>query len=228
MTQYAPVAIVRAGYELRNPWILKLLLNYFGHGAKALDLGCGAGFLANYLAQNGFETTGVDLSSASLDIAKKYDSTHSVDYLQGDAYHLPFKDNTFNIVCAIDFLEHIDKPFKAIQEASRVLKPGGLFVFHTLNRTSMSWVFTIKFLKWLRKNSPSHIPVFKQFLKPDELIALSNDANLDVKEILGTAPQVGLQDALKMMTIGEVSRSFKYKFTSSTQLSFLGYAQKTI
>ncbi|HSX26160.1 MAG TPA: bifunctional 2-polyprenyl-6-hydroxyphenol methylase/3-demethylubiquinol 3-O-methyltransferase UbiG, partial [Chlamydiales bacterium] len=137
-----PVALLRAENAIRIPWIREEISHHLP--SKVLDIGCGAGLLTNALAAAGHHVAGIDLSSTSLQIAKKYDKTHQVNYQIANAYSLPFPDNHFDTVCAMDVLEHVEDPGLLIAEASRVLKPNGLFFFHTFNRNPLSYLFIIK------------------------------------------------------------------------------------
>jgi 2-polyprenyl-6-hydroxyphenyl methylase/3-demethylubiquinone-9 3-methyltransferase len=71
-----PVALLRAESRARNPWIASNIRRAFPSGeVKVLDIGCGGGFLSNYLANAGFTVTGLDASAESLVIARRYDAT---------------------------------------------------------------------------------------------------------------------------------------------------------
>src|SRR5581483_1407252 len=85
-----PIAILRAENKVRVPWVQDEIKKRIAGSASVLDVGCGAGFLTNPLALQGHTVTGIDISSSSLDIAKKYDKTKKVKYIHADAYNLPF------------------------------------------------------------------------------------------------------------------------------------------
>ena len=108
--------------------------------AKALDIGCGGGFMSETLAQLGFSVTGVDQSESTLENAERHAQRQGLDinYRYAQAESLPYPDDYFDLVCACDVLEHVSDLDKTIKEASRVLKPGGLFFFDTINRTLKS------------------------------------------------------------------------------------------
>jgi 2-polyprenyl-6-hydroxyphenyl methylase/3-demethylubiquinone-9 3-methyltransferase len=221
-----PVALLRAESKVKTPWIVARLKS---HGltatAKVLDVGCGAGFLTNALAEEGFVVTGVDLSEESLQVAHKHDASHSVQYVSADAYHLPFADNTFDAVTALDFLEHVEEPQKVIAEISRVLKPGGLFFFHTFNRNLFAWLVIIKLVEWFVKNTPKNMHVLRLFVTPQELSCYCTAAGLDVKEITGLKP-VFSSIPLKSIFTGVVPESLRFELQKSLMLSYLGYSIK--
>ena len=91
---------------------------------RILDLGCGTGGILDSLRGIG-PTTGVDVEPMALDFCRE--RGHS-DVIEASGTDLPFMDACFDAVVALDVFEHIDDDFKAIQEAFRVLKPGGVAV----------------------------------------------------------------------------------------------------
>ena len=86
-----------------------------GRPAEVLDVGCGGGFLANDLSFLGHQVTGLDASSDALAVASRYDRTGLVRYQQGDALNLPYPARSFEAVCAMDFLEHVENPDRVIR-----------------------------------------------------------------------------------------------------------------
>jgi len=121
-----PVALLRAESRLLAGWVLAELAERGGGRPQAvLDVACGAGFLANPLAAAGHAVTGIDLSPGSLAVARAHDRTGTVNYLAMDARVLSFPDEHFDVVCMMDFLEHLDDRGAVLGEAARVLRPGG-------------------------------------------------------------------------------------------------------
>ncbi len=222
-----PVALLRAESKTKTPWILEKLKKHelLNSTTKVLDVGCGAGFLSNDLARNGLKVTGIDQSVESLAVAKKYDETNSVEYIISDAYHLPFADHTFDVLTAMDFLEHVEDPELVIKEFSRVLKPNGVFIFHTFNRNPLAHLVIIKLVEWFVKNTPKNMHVIRLFIKPIELSGFCTKANLVTEEMIGIKP-IFSTIPLKHYFSGIVPKSLRFELTSSLLLSYMGIAVK--
>lgn len=107
------------------------------------------------------EITGCDIDQEAIAWAKK--KNEGVRFVTGDAYRLPFANQQFSAVVTFDFLEHLEKPEKAITEAYRVLKPGGLFHnFVPLEKQpgTLYWVLTFFGWQW-KKERAGHVQNFK-------------------------------------------------------------------
>ena len=121
--------------------------------------------------------------------------------------------------------EHVDRPADVIKEFSRVLKPGGLFFFHTFNRNPISHFVVIKLVEWLVKNTPKHMHVIELFIKPAELKKYCSDAGLNAHEMTGIRP-VFSSIPISRLFSGVVPEGLKFCLTKSLQLSYLGVARK--
>lgn len=222
-----PVALLRAESRLRNPWVAEQLRARFaGRKLRVLDVGCGGGFLSNYLATQGHAVAGLDSASDALKIARLHDATGRVEYVESNAFRLPFLDGTFDAVCALDFLEHVEEPELAIREAARVLVPGGGFLFYTFNRNWLAWLVAIKGLEWFVRNTPPNLHVRRLFIKPEELTSMCARCGLAVDSVRGMAPVVFSAAFRKLLIHHTVADSFAFRFTRSTKLSYIGFARK--
>ena len=217
-----PIALLRAENALRKDWVASQI----DPNQNILDIGCGAGFLTNFLAEKGHVVTGVDLSETSLDIARLHDQTHSVEYIKASAYHLPFEKTKFDIVCATDVLEHLEYPERLIQEASRVLRPGGYFFFHTFNRTLASYVIVIKGVDWFVRNAPKNMHVYSLFIKPKELEKMCYSNGFNIESLRGFRPKILTKSFFRLLLTKKISTDFSFCFSSSLKTGYCGVAQK--
>jgi 2-polyprenyl-6-hydroxyphenyl methylase/3-demethylubiquinone-9 3-methyltransferase len=228
-----PIALLRAETKVKNPWVLERIANDLQAQGKSheqahlLDVGCGAGFLTHFMAQAGLQVTGLDASESSLKVARSSDSTQSIDYILGDARKLPFETGSFDYVCAMDFLEHVEDPQNVIAEIARVLKPGGLFFFHTFNQNKIAHLLVIKFVEWLVPNTPKDLHVIELFIKPSRLASMCQSTGLEPKEWTGIKPNLFRWSTLRGVIQRRVPKDFSFSLTPSLMVSYLGFAQKT-
>ncbi len=104
---------------------------------RALDLGCGGGTYVRLLAGLGHRTVGLDYSVPSLERARAADPGPKGGYLAGEAYGLPFRNGTFDLVVSIGVLQALVEPERVLDEIARVLRPGGALVIEALNRGAL-------------------------------------------------------------------------------------------
>ncbi len=125
-------------------------------GAKILELGYGPGNTAYHIVQRGYNIYGVDISDYFCQLATKRCQQVSGAKVQlevGDAENLKYKDDYFDCVIGIGFLQYIKDPLRCLQEAQRVLKPGGYLIIAQRNDFSVAgwdnpYHFTKSFINW--------------------------------------------------------------------------------
>lgn len=222
-----PIALLRAESLLKNPWVQETIVGQLDASPKEiLDIGCGAGFLSNFLAKQGHSVHGIDMSVESLEVAKKYDETKSAVYKTANAYELPFPDESFDVVCAMDFLEHVEEPDRVIKEASRVLRPGGVFFFHTFSKNILAYFVIIKLVEWFLPKTPKNLHILRLFISPKQLDKMCLLANIKTTEMLGIRPRIEKLSFWKSLLKREVHPEFRFTFTKSTLLSYIGHGKK--
>jgi SAM-dependent methyltransferase len=107
-------------------------------GKQVLEVGCGAGTDLARFARGGAIVTGVDLSASAIALARKNFEQQGLqaDFREADGEHLPFDDNTFDLVYAHGVVQYTPDGGRLIEECRRVLKPGGEAIFQVYNRVS--------------------------------------------------------------------------------------------
>lgn len=222
-----PIALLRLENATRNPWIQERIRSLSSSAVcDVLDIGCGAGFLTNHLATCGHRVTGIDLSAKSLSIAEKRDETRSVRYMQLDAFAMPFPEQSFDVVCAMDFLEHVEMPGQIVREATRLLRPGGLFFFHTFNRNWLSYLLVIKGVEWCVPNTPANMHVYSYFIKPSELGHWCDESGMQVLQMRGLMPKILSLSFWKSIMKRKVDSGLQFRFTPSLKTGYIGIAQR--
>lgn len=218
-----PIALLRAENRVRSPWVAKMIEKKGKPSSKILDVGCGAGLLSNFLALLGHRVEGIDLSSKSLKVAKERDVTKSVNYRIGNAMEMPFDDASFDVVCAMDLLEHVDEPAKVIAESARILKPGGLFFFHTFNRNLLSRLMIIKAVEWFIPKTPKNMHVYDLFIKPQELENMCQKSGFIKPQFVGLRPDLLSKGVWRMVLKQRVESDFTFKFCKSLSTGYCGF-----
>jgi 2-polyprenyl-6-hydroxyphenyl methylase/3-demethylubiquinone-9 3-methyltransferase len=220
-----PIALLRAENRVRNPWIVQTIGHQFPM-ADVLDVGCGAGFLTHALAQAGHRVAGLDLSESSLQVAQASDPTQSVRYVTGSAMALPFPDQSFDAVCAMDLLEHVEEPNQVIAEASRVLRPGGLFFFHTFNRNPLSWLVILKGVDWFVPQAIPQMHLYRLFIRPSELARGCSEVDLSVQQMRGLVPDPSHASFWRLLLKRRIGADFRFRFVRSLATGYCGWARK--
>jgi 2-polyprenyl-6-hydroxyphenyl methylase/3-demethylubiquinone-9 3-methyltransferase len=225
----------RVGYAKK---ILIERLKIDPKATAALEVGCGGGFMTEAIARMGFATTGFDPSERSVRVAADHARTSGLDirYGTGVGESLPFKDRAFGAVFCCDVLEHVRDLPKVISEISRVLKPGGVFYYNTLNRTWASLLGAIKIIQVWKPWAfmPPNIHVWGMFIKPGEMKSLLRQNGLEWKEHRGMMPDVPIPRLLGYLrkrargewTYAELAGKVRMIESQVTAIMYMGYAVK--
>ena len=139
---------VRIGYvrdRVATHWRRDALCGHPLEGLSLLDIGCGGGLLSEPMARLGARVTGVDASARNIAVASLHAERQglAVDYRQGTAEALASEGARFDIVLALEIVEHVSDVGLFLRSCSEMVKPGGLLFLSTLNRTAKAWVLAI-------------------------------------------------------------------------------------
>nr|CDI53875.1 related to COQ3-enzyme of ubiquinone (coenzyme Q) biosynthesis [Melanopsichium pennsylvanicum 4] len=154
----------------------------FLSGLDVADIGCGGGLFSESLARLGARTTGVDASSSNIGIA----TTHalrdavlcrphvlggqSLTYLHTTAEELVAQGQTFDVVCAMEVVEHVNGPGEFLRSLDQLVKPGGHLFMSTIARTSLSWFLTIFMAENVLRLVTPGTHTHHQYINPKELV----------------------------------------------------------
>ncbi len=173
-----------------NPLRLSYILQQTGGlaGKMVLDVGCGGGILSESMAHHRAIVTGIDMSQASLSVAKLhlYESDLSITYQQVTAEQLAAEQpGSFDVVTCMELLEHVPKPSSLVMACHDLVKPGGHLFFSTINRNLKSYLFAVVGAEYVLKMLPRGTHDYARFIRPAELAQWARHAHLKIKTITG-------------------------------------------
>ena len=160
-------------------------------GRRVLDLGCGGGFMAEALAGRGALVVGVDPAEPAIAAARDHatEAGLTIDYRVGTGEALPVESCSMDVVVCVDVLEHVDDLEMVLTEIGRVLKPGGLFVFDTINRTPTATLVMVTVGEDILRLLPrgTHDPA--RFISPSALRASLIAEGFTPSPVVGFGPR---------------------------------------
>jgi methanethiol S-methyltransferase len=167
------------------------------HSKSVLDLGCGGGFMSEALARRGAFVTGIDPSTKSISIAARHAAEQGlkIEYHVAPGEHLPLAGASMDCVVCVDVLEHVIDLGTVLDEIARVLRPGGIFAFDTINRTALAKLMIVTIGESVIRLLPrgTHDPV--KFITPDEIASELTARGFSGIELKGFGP-VGINHRL--------------------------------
>jgi 2-polyprenyl-6-hydroxyphenyl methylase / 3-demethylubiquinone-9 3-methyltransferase len=140
-------------------------------GLRLLDIGCGGGLLSEPMARLGFDGVDVDPSERNVGTAAAHAAELgvAVDYRCSTAEALKAAGETFDVILNMEVIEHVADPGRFLRDCAAMLKPGGLMIVATLNRTLKAFALAKVGAEYVLRWLPAGTHDWSKFLKPDEL-----------------------------------------------------------
>lgn len=157
-------------------------------GKTVLDVGCGGGILAESMAREGANVTGLDMGFEPLQVAKLHalESGIQVDYVQETVeQHADKFAGKYDVVTCMEMLEHVPDPKSVVTACAKLVKPGGHVFFSTLNRNGKSWLMAVVGAEYILRMVPKGTHDAKKFIKPAELLAWVDETQLRERHMTG-------------------------------------------
>ena len=157
-------------------------------GKRIVDVGCGGGILAEALAARGANVLGIDLSEKSLAVAKlhRLESGVDVEYRAVSAETLAAQTpDAFDIVTCMEMVEHVPDAASIVRACVRLVRPGGMLLFSTINRNPKSYLLAILGAEYILNLLPRGTHDWSRFVRPAELAAHARSAGAELVESIG-------------------------------------------
>jgi len=151
-------------------------------GLRVLDIGCGGGILAEPLARLGADMIGVDPAAENIEIARAHagEQELAIDYRAGTAEELAEGNERFDVVLAMEVVEHVADIALFVSTCAAMVKPGGLMIAATLNRTLKSFALAIVGAEYVLRWLPRGTHQWDKFVTPRELESAIENSGLNV------------------------------------------------
>jgi 2-polyprenyl-6-hydroxyphenyl methylase/3-demethylubiquinone-9 3-methyltransferase len=187
---------------VRSTFIRDEAVAHFGRSARtrrplsmlaALDIGCGAGLMAEPLARMGAAVTAIDAAPENIAAAQAHAGAQGldIDYRCMAVEALAAEAARFDLITVLEVIEHVEQREAFLGAVAALLKPGGLLVMSTPNRTAASWAVLIAGAEWILRTIPRGAHQWERFMTPDELEEALNHAGLVVGSVTGLSWRPG-------------------------------------
>jgi 2-polyprenyl-6-hydroxyphenyl methylase/3-demethylubiquinone-9 3-methyltransferase len=149
-------------------------------GLDVADIGCGGGILSESLAQLGAKVIAIDPTPTSIEIARRHAarSNLEIDYRTITAEDLVSSGQQFDAVMAIELIDHVDHQQAFVDTLGKLVRPGGLLIFSTINRNFKSYVLAILIAEYVLGWVQRGMHTYSKFVKPDELSRWIREAGM--------------------------------------------------
>ncbi|SKA35104.1 3-demethylubiquinone-9 3-methyltransferase [Enhydrobacter aerosaccus] len=156
-------------------------------GLSLLDIGCGGGLIAEPMARLGANVTGIDAADRNIATASLHAERQglSIDYRATTAEAVARSGQRFDIVLALEIVEHVADVDLFLQTCAQLVKPGGLLFLSTLNRTAKAWAMAVAGAEYVLRWLPRGTHDWRKFLKPSEVVRGLRSGGIDPQEIVG-------------------------------------------
>jgi 2-polyprenyl-6-hydroxyphenyl methylase/3-demethylubiquinone-9 3-methyltransferase len=161
-------------------------------GLSLIDIGCGGGLIAEPMARLGFDVTGIDAAEKNVAVAALHAQRHGLPIVYECATPelLSQRRRRFEVVLALEVIEHVADVDLFLASAAALVAPGGLLIAATLNRTLKSMALAKIGAEYILRWLPAGTHDWRRFVRPSELAAGLRRAGLEVREIAGVSYDV--------------------------------------
>jgi len=158
-------------------------------GLSILDVGCGGGLLCEPMTRLGATVTGIDATERNPEIARAHAAAMGldIDYRFATAADLAATGAAFDVVLNMEVIEHVADPAAFLDDCARLVRPGGLMLLATMNRTAKAYLFAVVGAEYVMRWLPRGTHDWRRFVKPSEMAAWLRRVGMTMTEATGVA-----------------------------------------
>ncbi|WP_341789392.1 bifunctional 2-polyprenyl-6-hydroxyphenol methylase/3-demethylubiquinol 3-O-methyltransferase UbiG [Rickettsia endosymbiont of Polydrusus tereticollis] len=155
-------------------------------GLNILDIGCGGGLISAPLSKLGFNVTAIDALEGNINTANDYAKKNNltINYLQSTIEELP-NSKLYDVIICLEVVEHIDNVPAFMLNLTKLVKPGGMAIISTINRTKKAYLLAIIAAEYILSWVPKNTHDYSKFLKPSEIYEMLKPLDMEIKELKG-------------------------------------------
>lgn len=181
---------------IRLSYVKDKIVQHFGSfkpNLKIVDIGCGGGLISVPLSKLGAKVTAIDASLENIETAKFYvkDLGLKINFLCEAA---EAHQGKYDVILCLEIIEHVSSSEFFIESIKKLLKPGGMIIISTINRTPQAYLSAIIGAEYILNWVPRGTHEFNKFLKPSELSQILNKHDLQIKELKGLGLEIITQN----------------------------------
>jgi 2-polyprenyl-6-hydroxyphenyl methylase/3-demethylubiquinone-9 3-methyltransferase len=188
-----PMRPLHVANALRQTHVLERIASHFGRdgeslaGLRILDVGCGGGLHSEPLARRGGQVVGIDAAPGNVAAAQRHAASQgvAVDYRLGDPDQALGPAESFDLVLALEVVEHVQDMAAFVGAVAQHVAPGGLLLASTIDRTWKSFIFAIVGAEYILRVLPRGTHQWQRFVRPAELAAAASRAGLQQIDLRG-------------------------------------------
>jgi 2-polyprenyl-6-hydroxyphenyl methylase/3-demethylubiquinone-9 3-methyltransferase len=191
---HGPMRPLHVVNTLRLDYVVAQIASHLGrdiasalNGLRILDVGCGGGLMSEALARLGAQVVGVDASAGNVAAARLHAQSQNVtvDYRLGEPSEVLSPQERFDVVLALEVVEHVSSVPSFLATTAAVMAPGGMLFVSTIDRTFKSFLVAIIGAEYLLRVLPRGTHRWALFVRPEELSSALAPSHLRIRDLRG-------------------------------------------
>lgn len=156
-------------------------------GRKLLDVGCGGGLACVPMLKSGLKVTGLDANEHNIKAANSHAERNKfvIEYINITVEEHIKSGKKYDVVLCLEVIEHVANPAEFVKNISKLVEPGGVVIFSTINRTKKAYLLAVIMAEYVLRWVPKKTHDYSKFVKPSEFVRMLQDTSLDLQELKG-------------------------------------------